>query len=586
MKARCANGPRKRMLIKSVTNWNADNSKLILYKSKIDAGDIIAGYELKLELDNLIDDLLHNDNYFYDTSDAEARIDFMSNCVRLTKSPYYNKPMVLMLWQEAFIECVYSFKMARDYAERKAVIDRFKKILLLIARKNTKSETCSALGLSEFIVGNPGADIVCSSNDDNQASLTYDAIDTMRLLIDPDGLDTHRNQRYILNRATNTKVFKLSDRTKNKEGRNIDFAIIDEVHEMKTNVIVKSIEQSQSLKENPKEILITTEGFVDGGFLDEELTRARAIIKGEDDSISASRYLPWLYTQDSEQEIFNDPNTWFKSNPTLGIVKKWDYLREQVDLAKKSKSDRIFVLSKDFNIKQNVAVSWLNLEDYNYNATFDVKTLRGCYAVGHVDLAETTDLCCAMALIVKKGIKYILSMYFIPATKLEAENDDHNAGAKYKEWADDGYITVCPGNDIDLSIVASWFYNTLYTEYGIKLYKCGYDQRFAKEWIKGMEAFGWYKGENGDIEMIVQNAETLNNALQLCEADLKSRLVNYNNNPVSRWCLGNACLKVNDRRQALVIKTNAEKKIDGAVTLVSLYEMYRRYRTELKSKWG
>lgn len=573
------------MLILDKKIWTADNSQLILYKEKIDAGDIIAGYELITELDNLIEDLQHNDNYFYDTYDANVRMDFMQNCVRLTKSPFYNKPMVLMDWQKAFIEAVYSFKMARDYAEHKQVIDRFKKVLLLIARKNTKSETCSALGLSEFIVGNPGADIVCSSNDDNQASLTYDAIDTMRLLIDPDGLDTHRNQRYILNRATNTKVFKLSDRTKNKEGRNIDFAVVDEVHEMKTNVIVKSIEQSQSLKENPKEILITTEGFIDGGFLDEELRRARAIINGEDDSISAQRYLPWLYTQDSEQEIFNDPNTWYKSNPTLGTVKRFDYLNEQVDLARKSKSDRIFVLAKDFNIKQNAAVSWLNIEDYNYNSTFDPETLRDGFALGHVDLAQTTDLCCAMALVVKDGVKHVLQQYFIPQTKLEAENDDHNAGAKYKEWADAGYITICEGNDVDLSIVADWFYS-LYTRWGIKLYKGGYDQRFAKEWLKGMETYGWSKGENGDLIMILQNAETLNNALLLCEADLKSKLINYNNNPVTRWCLANACLKVNDRRQALLVKTNNEKKIDGAVTMVSLYEMYRRYRTELKTKWG
>lgn len=574
------------MLIQNKTIWTADNSFLIEYRERIEWGDIIAGYELITELDNLIDDLLHNDAYFYDVTDSRLRMDFMEHCVRLTKSPFYNQPMVLMLWQKAFIEAVYSFKMARDYKERQQVIDRFKKVLLLIARKNTKSETCSALGLSEFITGNPGADIVCSSNDDNQASLTYDAIDTMRLLIDPDGQDTHRNQRFILNRATNTKVFKLSDRTKNKEGRNIDWAVVDEAHEMKTNVIVKSIEQSQSLKENPKLIIITTEGFIDGGFLDDELKTARAIINGEDDSISAQRYLPWLYTQDSENEIFTDPNTWYKSNPTLGIVKKWDYLNEQVDLARKSKADRIFVLSKDFNIKQNVAVSWLNYEDYTYNATFDIEDLRGCFAVGHVDLAETTDLCCAKALIVKDGIKYILTQYFIPQTKLDPENDDHNAGAKYKEWADAGYITVCEGNDIDLSIVADWFYNKLYLEYGIKLYKCGYDQRFAREWLKAMENYGWYKGENGDVEMIIQNAETLNNALLLCEADLKQRLINYNNNPVDRWTLANACLKVNERRQALIVKTNDAKKIDGAVTLVSVYEMYRRYRTELKTKWG
>ena len=563
--------------------WNEDNSFLLRYKGLIDTGSIIVGYELYKELSNLVDDLLHNDDYFYDTSDALSRIDFMENCVRLTKSPYYNKPMILMDWQKAFIETIYSFKMCKEWVDDHKLIDRFKRILLLIARKNTKSETCSGLGLAEFIVGNEGSDIVCSSNNDNQASLVYDAIDTMRLLIDPDELDTHRNQRFILNKATNTKVFKLSDRTRNKEGRNIDFGIVDEVHEMKTNVIVKSIEQSQSLKDNPKLILITTEGFIDGGFLDEELIKARKIVNGEDDSISASRYLPWLYTQDSEQEIFTDPDTWVKSNPTLGIVKKKSYLEEQVDLAKNSKADRIFVLAKDFNIKQNSAVAWLNLEDYNYNCTFDPEELRGSFVLGHVDLSQTSDLCCAMALTVKAGIRYILQKYFIPERKLQPENDDHNAGAKYKQWVDEGYITVAGTEDIDLSIVAEWFYS-LYNDYGIKLYKCGYDQRFAKEWIKAMENYGWMKGD--DLEMVIQNAETLNNAILLCEAELKAQKIYYNNNPVTRWCFGNSCLKVNDKRQALVIKTNDAKKIDGSVTLVSLYEMFRRYRTELKNKWG
>ena len=332
--------------------WTPDNSKLLRYKAEIDCGKILVGQELYRELENLTEDLENNDDFYYDTQAAELRMDFMAHCVRLTKSPFYGKPMVLMLWQEAFIEALYSFKMAREWVDHGKVIDRFKRALLEIARKNGKSELCSGLSNAEFIVGNEGSDLVCSSNDDAQASIVYDAIDAMRQLYDPEDLDTKRNQRFILNKGTNSKIFKLSDRTRNKEGRNIDFSILDEIHEMTENVIAKSIEQSQSLKENPKFIEITTEGFVLDGYLDEELKKARAIINGEDDSVSAIRFLPWLYTQDSELEIFQNPKSWQKSNPTVGIVKPWSYLEEQVDLAKKSRSDRIFVLSKDFNVKQ------------------------------------------------------------------------------------------------------------------------------------------------------------------------------------------------------------------------------------------
>lgn len=570
----------------SSSRWTESNSNLIRYKSEIDDGKIIVGQEMYLELRNLIDDIRHNDEYIYDTTDAELRIDFMEGVIKLTKSPFYGRPLKLMLWQKAFIEALYSFKIARALIDDHKNIDRFKKALLLIARKNTKSELCSALGNAEFIVGMDGADLVCSSNDDAQASIVYDAIDTMRQLYDPNDIDTKRNQRYILNKASNTKIFKLSDRTRNKEGRNIDWAILDEAHEMKDNTIAKSIEQSQSIKENPKFICITTEGFVQDGYLDKELKAARAIIKGEDDSISAQRFLPWLYTQDSEQEIFQNPRSWAKSNPSLGIVKQVSYLEEQVDLAKKSKTDRIFVLNKDFNIKQNAVESWLNIEDYTYDAKYDIEQFRGAFILGHVDLAETTDLCCAKALMMKpeENIKYIVTQYFIPQSKLEIENDDHEAGAHYKEWAQQGYITICEGNDIDLTVVADWFYR-LQKEYGLKLYKCGYDQRFAHDWIKQMEQYGWSK-QYGDIEMILQDAKTLNNALLLVEADLKARLINYNENPVDRWCFKNSCLKVNDLRQALVVKTDNAHKIDGTVTLVSLYEMYRRHRSDMRKLTG
>ena len=574
------------MLINERKVWTPDNSNLLLYKATIDEGKILVGQELYMELENLVEDLFHNDDYFYDTEAANLRMDFMENCIKLTKSPYYGMPMRLMLWQKAITEASYSFKMARDFKEQKKIIDRFKRILLLIARKNTKSETCSGLGNAEFIVGNEGSDIVCSSNDDAQASIVYDAIDTMRQLFDPNDLDTKRNQRFILNKINNTKIWKLSSTTRNKEGRNIDFAIIDEVHEMKDNVIVKSIEQSQSLKENPKLFEITTEGFVNDGYLDTELKKARAIIKGEDDSIAAQRFLPWLYTQDSEQEIFQSERSWQKSNPTIGIIKRYDYLREQVDLAKTSKADRIFVLSKDFNIKQNGVAQWLNIEDYTYSASYEMEQFKGGFCLGHVDLAETTDLCCAKALVMLPDdkIRYIITQYFIPQSKLEPDNDDHNAGAKYSEWAQKGYITVCEGNDIDLTIVADWFFR-LQKEHGIRLYKCGYDQKFAKDWIRQMEAYGWTK-EYGDIEMILQDAKTLNNAINLVEADLKARLINYNENPVDRWCFSNSCLKLNEARQAIVIKQDDTKKIDGTVTLVSLYEMFRRYKSEFKKLTG
>ena len=556
-----------------------NNTYIQDYRKAIRSGEIVAGRELIDELDNLLRDMT-DDRYIFDTTDADQRIDFMEHCIRLTKSPFYGKPMKLLLWQKAFITAVYSFKMADemyiDPSGREKHVDRFKKCVLLIARKNAKSETCSGLTLTEAIVGNEGADLVCSSNDDTQANILYDAIDTMRLMIDPEQKDTWRNQKWIRINDTNSKIFKISDRTRNKEGRNIDFSVIDEVHEMKENTIIKSIEQSQSLKDNPKLIIITTEGFVNDGALDEILRQCRRVIRGEDDGASAERLLPWLYTQDSKQEIWADERSWQKSNPSLGVIKKYTYLREQIDAARKSTADRAFVLSKDFNIKQNAAAAWLHIEDYAYNAEYDLEDFRGSLILGGVDMSETTDMTSARALVMRAGDKrkYIIQHYWIPESKLTSA-DDREAGARYKEWAKAGILTICEGNDIDLSQVADWYY-MLYKQYGLRLFKCGYDVKFSKDFLKRMDEYGF------ECELVYQSKQVLSNAMKLVEADFKAQLINYNNNEIDKWCLGNAAVEVDNAGncQAVKIKGQPARRIDGAVTFIIAYEVFRRYRSE------
>ena len=552
------------------------------YRELIRRGEIIVGVEMLTELDNLIADL-QDPEYRYDTTKADVMIDFMQNCIRLTKSPFYNKPMVLMPWQKAWIEALYSFKIYDN--ELGKWVDRFIETLLLIGRKNTKSETSSALGDTEMCVGGEGMDIVCASNTYEQSDILYEACDTMRVLIDPRNKDTWRNQKGLRCLYNNNKISKMSERTRAKEGKNIDIAIVDECHEMPDDSLVEPIVQSMSIKENKKLIMITTEGFVNDGFLDGKLKEYRMIINGEDRSDSGKRKLPWLYTQDSEAEVWEtnedgiNPN-WQKSNPTLIYgVKKWGYLRNQVEQARKSKSKRAFVLSKDFNFKVSNAAAWLDKSDYEYISEFDLEDFRGMWAIGAVDLSETTDTTNAKVMLRRLGDnrKYILSHYWIPESKLEVA-DDKNTGAKYHEWAQKELVTICEGNDNDLSLVADWFYS-LAVKYGIQFLKFGYDQRFKTDWVKRMEYYGWNDRE--ELIMINQSPDVLHTANNQVEADLKDRLI-VGLNEVDKWSFSNAALKLDNRGKSLVVKIDnqKERKIDGAVCSVILQETYNRTKAD------
>ena len=85
---------------------------------------------------------------------------------------------------------------------------------------------------------------------------------------------------------------------------------------------------------------------------------------------------------------------------------------------------------------------------------------------------------------------------------------------------------------------------------------------------------------------MLAQGRALSNAMKLTEAELKSKTVNYNNNPVDKWCLENCCCAVDDlgNIQPVKSKTQKSKRIDGAVTLIMLYEVYRRYRNDFISQ--
>ena len=329
---------------------NYEKTYLWQYREAIRNCEILAGQEMIMELDNLIHDW-DNPEYIYDIRDAYIRIDFIENCVKLTKSPFYGKPFILLLWQKALIEVAYSFKMKSiDTGEW---VDRFQEILLIISRKCGKTELIAALELCELILGEAGSNIICSGTNDAIADLCYQSVDTMRLLIDPKSIDTWRNQKGIKCFYNNNFLSKLSDSSRNKEGRNIDMAGIDEIWALLDDGIYKPIQQSTSTKDNYKIFMFGSEGFVVDGFLDKEIAKYRKIINREDDSESAKRKLPWIYSMDSEAEVWETNEkginpAWEKANPSIGAVKKWSYLRDRVDEARRSKSDRMFVLSKDF----------------------------------------------------------------------------------------------------------------------------------------------------------------------------------------------------------------------------------------------
>ena len=540
---------------------------LLDYYNEIQKGNIVVGKELFTVIESLINDM-DNPRYIFDEKPGNIRIEFIETFCKHTKSPFNGQPFLLELWEKAILQAAYGFKMSDTN------LRRFNEVLLLIARKNGKTTFIAGIDLAEFFLSKGGVDIVFASNTTEQANILFEEINNMRE--QSKALSNERRSKknifHIYSPKTKNKIKKLSAQSRNKDGYNIEVGCIDEVHEMTDSKVYDAIKQSQSTKAEPLIFIITTEGNTVGGFLDNKLDYVRKMIKGE---ITDERVLPWLYTQDSVNEIYEDKRTWQKSNPSLGTVKTYSYLEDLMNKSKHDLATRVTMLSKDFNIKQLEQGSWLSFDDLNNAESYTLDDLKNSYAIGGVDLSSTTDLTAAVLLVIKDNKKYIIPQFFMPSGVIDKRREEDNV--PYDIWVKKGLITVTEGNQNDFTLVTQWFMQMIRT-YEIRPLWVGYDPWNSQYWIKEMEELGF------NMEKVRQGIYSLSEPMKQLEADLKNDKVIYNNNPILKWNLANTQAKVDVNGNIQPSKLNSRyKRIDGSVALIIAYAVLNRYKLEYEN---
>jgi len=542
---------------------------LIEYYQKVMSNEILAGEELKNTLRRLMDDMV-DPRYDFDEKPGNLRINFIETFCKHTKSPFNGQPFILELWEKAVIQTAYGFKIAETG------LRRFNEVILLIARKNGKTTFIAGIDLAEFFLSKGGVDIVCASNTSEQANILFEEINNMREH-SPALSNEKRSKKnifFIYSPKTKNKIKKLSAQSRNKDGYNIEVGCIDEVHEMTDSKVYDAIKQSQSTKKEPLIFIITTEGTTVGGFLDNKLDYARKMLKGE---ITDERVLPWLYTQDNTQEIYDDPKYWQKSNPSIGVVKLPSYLEDVMNKSKNDHSTRVTMLCKDFNIKQVDQGAWLSFDDLNNETKYELSSLKNSYAIGGVDLSSTTDLTAAILVIQKKddNKKYVLAHFFMPSDVVKKRMEEDNV--PYDIWIKRGFITLTEGNQNDFSLVTQWFMRMI-QEHQIRPLWVGFDPWNSQYWIKEMEDLGF------NMEKVRQGVYSLSEPMKQLEADLKNKMINYDNNPILKWCLSNTQAKVDLNGNIQPSKLNSKyKRIDGTVALIIAYAVLNRYKIDYEN---
>lgn len=443
-------------------------------------------------------------------------------------------------------------------------------MFFLCGRKNGKSTLLSGIALYLLIADGEGAAEIYSvaTKKDQAKKVLTEAINMIKQSPELRAiLKKRRSDVYFP--ATASKFEALASDSNTLDGLNAHGVIIDELHAIRDRNLYDVMKQSTSSRRQPIVIMITTAGTVRECIFDDIHGYAGQVADGivEDD-----RFLAIMYELDEKAEWL-DSDCWIKANPGLGTIKNLETLAEFVNRARKSPSDRVSVLCKDFNWRENGGNTWLTFDEIDNPATFEMSEVYDTYAIGGCDLSATTDLTCATMLIRKSAedpTVYVLQMYFLPRDRiehLEQLESGNSREAPYRIWAERGLLTLCEGNRVNYSDVTAWFVK-MRDEYKIDCYKVGYDRALAGYWLDEMRANGF------DLKQIAQGPYTFSQPMREMGAALGAKQVNYNNNPITKWCLDNTAAVRSGVNNISPGKITDKRRIDGTVSLLDAWTVY------------
>ena len=552
------------------------------YYEKIINGEIKTSKKVIKQYEWLIKELdnpkLLGENWIFDVERASYPIIFIEEFCKRTQGSNIGKPIELALFQKAKIQAVYGF------VDKITGLRRCREVATIEGRKNGKTTESGALSLYALMGdGEGGAEVYFVASKRDQAKKGF--VEAQNMIKQSPELGRHLDKRRtdLYFPMTFSKMEPLSSDSNTLDGLNSSYANIDELHSIKDRNLYDVIKQSMTAREQPLLNIMSTNGFNRETIFDDQYELYDNILYEKNGFKYDGTILSFIYELDNSEEWLEEEN-WIKANPGLDIIKSRKELKANVKRAMIDDKFKRTVLVKDFNLKQSSENAWLSWEDLNNEDTFEIESKGFRYGIGGVDLSSTTDLTSAKMLTKRKGdsTEFIIQMYWLPYDLFEERcklSEKGNDNVPYKIWYERGLLRLTEGNRINYHEITEWF-KELRDKYGIYLYKCGYDPWGSSYWVDEM------KTEFGDdsMEPVIQGAKTFSNPMKNLKADLQKKKINYNNNPIDKWCLSNTVelRDVNDNVRPIKSK-NQRKRIDGTMSLLDCYVVKERHKEDFEN---
>jgi len=470
-----------------------------------------------------------------------------------TKGPFAGQSFNLRPWQEKDI-------IRPLFKARKDGLRQYRTCLLMLPRKNGKSEICAALAIYFLLFdGEIGAEVYSAAADKDQAALVFNVAAQM-IRNDPEleaQCEIIDSQKRIVHRKSGSFYRAISAEAYSKHGFNASVVIYDELHAAPNRELWDVLSTSQGARSQPLMIAITTAGYDRHSILWELYSHAKKV--KENPKIDPT-FLPILY-EAGEGEDWQDERVWKRCNPALGDFRSIEEMRTMAARAKEIPAQENTFRRLYLNQWTEQESRWVSLPAWDAcQVPIDRVALHGrrCY-VG-MDLSTTKDLTALAAVFPDdEGGFDVLTQFFVPKENIQQRV--RRDRVPYDQWEREGYLIATPGNVVDYEAVR----RTLQqwgAEFDVR--EVVFDPWNATDLVTRLQ-----EQDGFTCVQMRQGFASLSAPTKSLEKAILSRTIRHDGHPVLRWNVGNIVVDSDPAGNIKLSKKAKTERIDGAAALVN-----------------
>jgi phage terminase large subunit-like protein len=520
------------------------------YAQDVVRGRITAGKAVRQTCKRHLDDLKagHKRGLKWDLAAAQRVIGFFRDVLRL---PEEGTPFLLTPWEQFIVGSLFGWKKANGYR-------RFHIAFIEIGKGNGKTPLVAGILIYLMVAdGERGAQCYTAATSREQADLCFqdavkmvDASPALSARIQKSGVKKVFNLAHL---ASGSFLRPISSERKGLDGKRVQGAALDEVHEHPTAIAVDKIRAGTKGRRQPLIIEITNSGFDRQSVCWHHHEYSLKVVAGilKDDAWFA--YVCQLDAKDD----WKDPKSWLKANPNLGVSIKPEYLEALVREAKGMPSKQNIVKRLNFCIWTKSGEIFIPAEMWQKCAgKYSEKDLEGLDAVGGLDLSKARDFAAFVAAFPGKPHRF-LPYFWLPEDSAAALGE--KSSLPIEEWVEKGFLELTPGNVIDFEFIRKRI-NDLAAKFRFK--EIGYDEHQAQQIAVQLQ------GDGHTMVPVRQGFLTLNEPTCEILRLVKSKGVIHPDHPIMNWMISNIAVKYDAAGNVKIDKEKSSEKVDGPAAWV------------------